>query len=87
MSDIWQQFEDWEKNEPLAAQEQPLMNMKTGPERIWPGPDSSNDPRSSENEEEESDNGGVELPAQILHGIHSQEELVIFSLSHSLTTK
>jgi hypothetical protein len=84
MLDIWQQFEDWEKNDLSVVQEQPVRYMTMDPERIWPGPDSSNDPQSSMDEDEWSSNNGVELPAQTFHAIDSQDRLVNFPfLIHS----
>lgn len=59
MPDVWQQFEDWEQRETHLDGEQLLLDMRNHSERIWPGQDSSNDCRSSNigNKESEGEGG------------------------------
>jgi hypothetical protein len=59
MSDIWQQFADWERSEPLTPPEQLVLDMKDPTIRVWPGPDSSNDPQSTEKLGEEMEVDGA----------------------------
>jgi hypothetical protein len=67
MSDVWQQFDDWENSERSAADEQSWFDMKDSMDRSWPAQDSSNDPRSSGSEEESRISAGsVKLPPQSL---------------------
>jgi hypothetical protein len=67
MSDVWQQFDDWEESERFAPQEQIWSDMKASIEQPWPGQDSLNDARSSDGGDELWGTGdGVELPTRSL---------------------
>lgn len=50
MSDIWTQFDDWEKDEPLSPLTKSPIYRKHRLGRVWNDCDSSNDPRSSDSE-------------------------------------